>query len=119
MALSEAVSERRKFVRVYSDFPVQLRDMKPNAPVQIHNSLSQDLSEGGVQISAFYFYPVHTKMLLELHLNSDSAPVKTMGKVAWVEQLPYQEVFKIGIEFAELSAFNQSSVRKVIVDKIY
>jgi c-di-GMP-binding flagellar brake protein YcgR len=119
MALSGAVSERRKFVRVYSDFPVQLKDMKPDAPVQIHNSLSQDLSEGGVQISSFYFYPVHSKMMVELHLNNDSAAVKTMGKVVWVEQLPYQDVFKVGIEFSELSAFNQNSVRKVIVDKIY
>ncbi|MFH1061579.1 MAG: PilZ domain-containing protein [Candidatus Omnitrophota bacterium] len=118
MALSGAVSERRKFVRVYSDFPVQLSYLKPDAPKQVRNSLSQDLSEGGLQVSSFYFYPVHSAMLIELHLNKDSAPIKTVGKVVWVEQLPYQDLFKLGIEFAELSDFNQTCVRELITGKI-
>ena len=118
MALSGAVSERRKFVRMYSDFPVQLRYMKPNAPIQVHNSLSQDLSEGGIQVSSFYFYPVHSKMMVELYLNMDAPPVKTVGKVVWVEQLAYQDIFKVGIEFSDLSVYNQSSLRELISDKI-
>ncbi|MBU1087958.1 MAG: PilZ domain-containing protein [Candidatus Omnitrophica bacterium] len=118
MALSGAVSERRKFVRVYSDFPVQLRYMKPNAPIQVHNSLSQDLSEGGMQLSSFYFYPVHSKMMVELFLNKDVAPIKTVGKVVWVEQLPYQDIFKVGIKFSELSDFNQTCLRELIINKI-
>jgi len=118
MALSGPVSERRKFVRMGSDFPVQLRHIKPNAPMQVHNSLSQDLSEGGIQVSSFYFYPVHSKMMVELFLNTDAASVKTIGKVVWVEQIPYQDVFKVGIEFSGLSAFNQSCLRALISEKM-
>ncbi|MBU1044930.1 MAG: PilZ domain-containing protein [Candidatus Omnitrophica bacterium] len=117
MALSGAVCERRKFVRMYSDFPVQLKYMKPNTPIQIHNSLSQDLSEGGLQISSYYFYPVNSQMIVELQLNADTVPIKTVGKVVWVEQLPYQDVFKLGIEFSELSVFNQKALRQLIADK--
>ncbi len=118
MTLSAAVSERRKFIRIDSDFPVQLKYMKSNAPTQIHNSLSQDLSEGGMQISSFYFYPVHSKMLLELYLSLDEEPIKTVGKVVWVEQVPYQDLFKVGIEFSELSDISQTHVRELITDTI-
>lgn len=117
MALSVALSERRKFVRVGSDFPVQLRYLKPEAPTQVHNSLSQDLSEGGLQISSFNFYPVHSKMMVELFLNIDSAPIKTVGKVVWVEQFPYQDLFKLGIEFSELSDINHTRLRECISHK--
>ena len=118
MTLSGVVSERRKFVRVDSDFPVQLRYMKPDASMQVYNSLSQDLSEGGIQISSFYFYPVHSRMMVELYLNMYLVPVKTVGKVVWIKQLAYQDNFKVGIKFSDLSVFNQSYLCKLISDKI-
>jgi c-di-GMP-binding flagellar brake protein YcgR len=118
MALSGAVSERRKFVRIDSDFPVQLKYMDSNSPGHVHNSLSQDLSEGGMQISSFYFYPVHSRMLMELYLSMDSEPVKTMGKIVWIEQLPYQDMYKVGIEFSDLNDKGHDSLKELIDDTI-
>jgi len=118
MVVGGVVGERRTFVRVNSEFPVQLRPMHHDNPIQIHNSMSQDLSEGGMQISSFYFYPVHAKLMLELYLAIDSEPIITVGKVVWVEQVPYQDRYRVGIEFSGIEDENKTSLRHIIDENI-
>ena len=40
MVIEKALTERRKFVRIHSDFPVQLKQVPQQYPVCIHNSIS-------------------------------------------------------------------------------
>jgi len=109
-----AVSNRRRFTRIGSDCQVQLKQLPKNFPGQIHNTLSKDISEGGLQLSSFYFYPVNSRILMEVYLSGDSEPVKTVGKVVWVEQLPYQDRYKVGIEFSDLDEEGRGHLRQVI-----
>ena len=114
MVVGEMVRERRKFVRVSSDYPVQLKHVPQNYPIQVHNSMSQDISEGGLQLSSFYFYPVHCKMTFEIFVSQDTEPISGVGRVVWVEQLPYQDRYKVGIEFSELNDDHRTHLRQVI-----
>lgn len=112
----EGVSERRKFARVQSDFPVQQRLMPQGNTQRIHNSISNDLSEGGIQLSSFYFYPVNSKIMIEVFLAWDEEPVHATGKVIWIEQIPHQERYRIGVEFSDLNEDNRSYLHRLIKD---
>ncbi|MBU4305497.1 MAG: PilZ domain-containing protein [Candidatus Omnitrophica bacterium] len=116
MAGGASFVERRRFLRLNSDCPVQLKQMPQNYPVQIHNSISEDISEGGLQLSSFYFYPVHCKLLVELFVSQEAEPIKVVGRVVWVEQMPYQERYKVGIEFSDLNEESRVYLRQVISD---
>jgi c-di-GMP-binding flagellar brake protein YcgR len=117
MVVGDLVRERRRFVRVASDHPVQLKQVPNNYPIQVHNAMSQDISEGGIQLSSFYFYPVHSRMAFDIFLSRDSEPVQGVGRVVWIEQLPFQERYKVGFEFSELNDDSLTHLQRVIADK--
>ena len=108
--------ERRRFVRVASDLPVQLKRLPQDFPTSINNSLAQDISEGGLRISSFYFYPVNSKVTLEVFMRQGTEPVKAVGKVVWVEQLPYQERYRVGLEFSDINEDGRAHLKEVITN---
>lgn len=114
MTVVGEVTERREFLRMSSDFPVQLRQVPQKSTGTIHNSITHDFSESGIQLSSFYFYPVNSKMILEIFPVHDMEPILTVGKVVWVEQVPYQEKYKIGIEFSEMNAESRVQLKQII-----
>ena len=103
---------RRKFPRVLSDFPIQLQPVPQTNPGHIYNSLSQDVSEGGLSISSFNFHPVNSRFAVEMFVAEDCEPVRSLGRVVWIRQLPYQDSYKVGIEFTD---FNEEQ-RDVLID---
>jgi len=110
----EGVRERRKFARIKSDFPVQQRLMPQGNSQRIHNSISKDLSEGGIQLSSFYFYPVNTRIMLDVFLACDEEPVHATGKVVWIEQIPYQERYKIGVQFSDVNEDSRQYLHRLM-----
>ena len=108
-------SDRRKFVRVVSDLPVQMREMNDFSNT-IHNSLSHDISEGGVRISSFYFYPVNTKVKLELFLSQSLEPVKATARIVWIEQFSYQERYEIGLQFSDINEDGRYNLQDTIAN---
>lgn len=106
--------ERRRFVRVSADLPVKLKQIPQNNPVQIQNAISCDISEGGVQVWSFYFYPVQSRQMLEILLSPDTEPVRSVGTVVWIRQLPYQDRYKLGIEFSEMNEDGRLNLRELI-----
>ncbi|MCK4994926.1 MAG: PilZ domain-containing protein [Candidatus Omnitrophica bacterium] len=110
------VNERRENFRKNSEFPVQLRQIPQKNAGTIHNSMTHDFSESGVQLSSFYFYPVNSKMILELFPMHEMEPIMTVGRVVWVEQVPYQERYNIGIEFSDLNDESRVHLRQIVTD---
>lgn len=118
MSMAGSAKERRRYTRVESDFPVQLRHVQQYNPTQLHNSVSCDVSVGGMQVSSFYFYPIHCKMMVEVFTSEDKESIRGIGRIVWIEQLPYQERYKIGMEFFELSEDNKAQLRKTITNLV-
>lgn len=108
--------DRRRHKRMNYNFPVQLQQLPQSSSAQIHNSISKDISEAGLQISSFYFYPVEHKMMLDLKLSEDSAPVRSLGRVIWISQIPYQEQYRIGIKFDELNEDCRLNLKRALSD---
>lgn len=94
---------RRRGLRADTDFSVKLKEIVHNRLPQIQNMLTRNVSETGLQLSSFNFYPVNTRLVMEASLSNKSEPVAVVGRVVWIEQLPYQERFKMGVEFSEMS----------------
>ncbi|MBI4845923.1 MAG: PilZ domain-containing protein [Candidatus Omnitrophica bacterium] len=114
MILSSSVRERRRFVRVSSGCPVQIKQVPDSSPIRIHNSMLADISEGGLQLFSFYFYPVRCKFMVEVFLSPITESLKTLAKVVWIEQMPFQERYRVGIEFSNLNEAGRSSLRQMI-----
>jgi len=114
MTVIRAVGERRECLRKNSDFPVQLRQMPQKSVGIIHNSMTRDFSESGIQLSSFYFYPVNSRMVLEIFPTQDMEPIMTVGRVVWVEQVPYQDRYKIGIEFSDMNDESRVYLKQII-----
>lgn len=76
--------------------------------------MTHDCSESGIQLSSFYFYPVNSKMILEIFPSNDTEPIITLGRVVWVEQVPCQEKYKIGIEFSEMNIESRVHLKEII-----
>lgn len=108
------MQERRRFVRVSSDLPVQLKSFPQTYPLKMHNSLCQDISEGGVKLASFYFHPIRSKVIVEIFLSETVEPVKAIGRVVWIEQFPYQDRYRLGLEFADINEDGKVHLKEII-----
>ncbi|MBI4708289.1 MAG: PilZ domain-containing protein [Candidatus Omnitrophica bacterium] len=92
--------ERRKFQRKHLEFPLQLRPISGDERM-MRNSFSKDISETGAGITTFDFFPVNGKVHLKIFSNTLRQIMEIICKVVWIEQVPYQEKFKLGVEFID------------------
>ncbi|MBU2062952.1 MAG: PilZ domain-containing protein [Candidatus Omnitrophica bacterium] len=106
--------ERRKCRRVSYSFPVQSARLPPGYSSQFHNLITKDISEGGIQLDSFYFYPVEHKLMFEVFWSNEAAPVQTLGRVVWVKEVPFQQQYSIGIEFSDLSKEQLQLIKKIV-----
>lgn len=103
-------SERRKFDRQELELAVQLRLVTSSDPIQLKNSFCLNISQVGLQIVSFDFYPVEGKVFMQLFSADNISLFKTVGRVVWVQQFPYQQKYKIGIEFVDNEVFKQELI---------
>jgi c-di-GMP-binding flagellar brake protein YcgR len=78
--------------------------------------LSEDLSEGGgAPLSSAEYLPVDSRILLDLEMPRPDDPIRTTGRVVWVEEAPYAEQWRVGVAFDELSKSTRTRLRRVVV----
>lgn len=106
--------ERRRFVRVPFDGPVRAEPLPPSVPNPVSHLLSADLSEGGARLSSSEFFPVESRVLLDLDLSDPANPVRVVGRVAWAEHLAHGERWQVGVEFTELTDDARWQLRDII-----
>ena len=95
MEATESVQERRSFKRIKLSEPVhfQLKDSH-----EYGGCLTADISAGGVRINFNDFVPVNTEFVLQLQLASQKM-IDCVGRVVWVEQMPYSDRYQVGLKF--------------------
>jgi hypothetical protein len=104
--------ERRRFPRVASEFPLHYRSI-PVARTGYVGASVRDLSLTGVRFRSPNDVRVRSSLLFEL-LIPGAQPVHTIGRAAWVRELPDREGFEIGGVFEEQS----TSVRKALMQHL-
>jgi c-di-GMP-binding flagellar brake protein YcgR len=108
------LQERRRFVRVPFDRPARAEPIPQSLPNNVHHLLSADLSEGGVRLSSPEFFPLESLVLLDLETPRPAEAICAVGRVAWAEQVAYEEQWHVGVEFAELSDEARTRLRKLV-----
>lgn len=94
------MGEKRKVRRYQYESPLQIKALTMDGTYLMHNSFAHDISAIGLGITSFDFFPVNEKVYLKLFSKAWVCLLEIVGKVIWVKQLPYQNRFRIGIEFA-------------------
>ena len=91
--------ERRAATRIRAYRPVRLQQ---SGNSRIIETLTKDLSEGGVCCLSPISFPVSSELNLELMLSTGQAPLAVRGRAAWFRTIPHSEQFDIGIVFTSV-----------------
>ena len=93
------VSERRRWRRLCSHIPVRYQDLRTQRFVE---TLSKDISIGGLQCLTYDFLPASRELLVEISLYRGTPDVKARARVAWIRQIPHADQYCMGLEFLTL-----------------
>ena len=107
--------ERRQFVRAPFGGAVQAEPIPQPSPNRLWRLLAEDLSEGGIRLSSPELFPVESRVLLDLDTPSLDDPIRVLGKVVWVEQVPYADQWRVGVEFSDVPKDMRSRLRRIVV----
>lgn len=105
--------ERRKYPRVFASLPMQFRlvgefDKFPR------DTITKDLSEGGMRFSVDKFVPVGTRIVVNVLLESFHEPVRSVAKIIWARKLQYSDSYEVGCQFLNLSEDARQKISRFI-----
>ncbi len=109
--------ERRRFVRVPFEAPVQVAQIPQPSPDHVCRLWSTDLSVGGIQLSASEAFPLESILLLDLKTLSPGDLIRGVGRVAWAQPATHENRWQVGVQFAELSNDARSQLRKIVTHR--
>ncbi|MFC1703490.1 PilZ domain-containing protein [Candidatus Omnitrophota bacterium] len=73
---------------------------------------TRDISENGIGLISQKFIPKNSKLILEIALAPATEPLMALGKVKWVEKMGYSEMYRLGLQFENLSVDTQKRLSK-------
>ena len=94
------LSERRATPRYRTYRPIRLQ--KPGVP-QVIETITKDLSEGGLRCISQTVFPVSTELRIDLLLVSGDEPFTAKGRTAWFRMIPNSDQFDVGVVFLEVT----------------
>lgn len=92
--------EKRKFLRVKFTNTVSFHNLNE---LDFGGCSGCDLSEGGIRLNVFQFFPVETELSLQIEFSKDNV-LHCTGRVKWVEVIPIAERFRIGVKFESIDS---------------
>jgi hypothetical protein len=91
--------ERRTAQRIRAYRPVRLHHA--TSP-RIVETLTKDISSGGIRCLSSSLFPVAAEFNIELVLSMGNGPVSARGKTVWFQTIPQSEQFELGIAFTDI-----------------
>ncbi|MCX5697186.1 MAG: PilZ domain-containing protein [Candidatus Omnitrophica bacterium] len=79
---------------------------QPRGAGDFNNALSDDISVQGMSFVNDRFIALNTCVGLEI--NIFSTMLTPVGRVAWVNRLPYSHRYRVGVEFIEMDQSNKN-----------
>lgn len=105
---------RREFPRLNLHVPVRFGGEES----RFQDSLTKDLGGGGVRLVSREFLPVNSKLKIEFFLGPASEGLTAVGKVVWIQKLPYSYQHDVGIQFMDISAPNRKRISHFVEQNI-
>jgi c-di-GMP-binding flagellar brake protein YcgR len=94
--------EQRKESRVPEEDKVVLSFVRDGEATADVISLTKDISPGGACLVSAVSVPKGTLIRLEIALTGSRRLVRATGTVRWVNRLFEDDIFEMGVEFAEI-----------------
>ena len=98
--------ERRRFPRVNLHAPIRYQI---KGEPEFDNSVSDDVSVGGLSFLSETYIPPATDLILELNISS--RVLNLVGTTVWSAHLPHSDRSRVGVEFKEFDPFEQDYLR--------
>lgn len=106
-------TNRRRHRRVLYRDPVQVTVV--GSPDQHRRYLlAEDLSESGLALSSPDPFSISSRLLMELQVSDIACPIRLTGRVVWAAQIGYQERYRLGVEFEDISAEALDQLRELV-----
>ncbi|MBN1793776.1 MAG: PilZ domain-containing protein [Candidatus Omnitrophica bacterium] len=91
--------ERRRFKRESLKAPLKVYKTGKSA---CHETVLQDISEGGLCFYTEKFFSRHSRLKLELFTGTPQQYATVFGTVHWIKKIPYRVSYHIGVKFDEI-----------------
>ena len=108
------MNDKRQYIRQECTYPLQLKALTMDGTQFIRNSFSNNISEIGLGITSFDFFPVNEKVHLQLFTSAWGHLLEIIGRVVWIKRVPSQDRFKIGIEFVDTSESLKQKILRIM-----
>ncbi len=109
-------AEKRRSQRVKCELLAQVR-VAPAQPGSgtgaVNHGISQDISEGGIQIRAFRHIPERSNVLVELQGRDAVSSIRATGSVVWAARVETAGHWLLGIAFVDADDKTRSSIQRL------
>ncbi len=105
--------ERRKHPRVYASLPMQFREIGEFDKLP-RDTITKDLSQGGVRFSADKFLPVGNRLVVNIILESRSEPLRSVVKIMWSKKQHFSDSYELGCQFVNLEEEARTRIGRFI-----
>ncbi|MCM8800821.1 MAG: PilZ domain-containing protein [Candidatus Omnitrophica bacterium] len=97
--------ERRRFLRVNFKQPLRYQVLGLGV---LKNTITEDISLGGIGFINEEFIPTGT--VIKLGFNVFLSYIEVLGKIVWVQLVPYSDRYRFGVEFRNLDLKANKSI---------
>ena len=114
---SDKLLGKREFKRMRYPIPVRFG----GDASRFRDSLMKDLGAGGIRLLSRDFLPIDSKLKLEFFLTPASEALMAVGRVVWIQKLPYSYQHEVGIQFLDIPEEGRKKIRQFVeknIDKI-
>ncbi len=105
------LEERRQFRRIRAHSPVEYKFLNSD---KFKNSVTCDISEGGVSFTVDGPVPIGTHLYFQVQLRKRPQPICATAKVVWANKEPYSQQYRVGLEFIEVGSISSADIRSMI-----
>ena len=108
------MADKRQYIRADLRCPLQIKALSMDGTQFMRNSFSNNISQIGLGLTAFDFFAINEKVHLQLFSSAWVRLLEIVGRVVWIKRLPFQDRFKIGIEFVDISENAKQKIRSLM-----
>ena len=106
-------SERRRFKRTESRFPLKYKDLKATG-AEFRGTISKNIGEGGIRFRSDRFISLACRLVIELNLPELADPIRVVSKIAWIRKLPVGDDYEVGNQFLEIKRKDRDIIRNFV-----
>ncbi|MFH1837116.1 MAG: PilZ domain-containing protein [Candidatus Omnitrophota bacterium] len=107
-------TEKRRYQRVETHVPLKCGKLRDGSNCKGENSITKDLSLGGMSFRTDNFIPMANRLIVEISLPEKTKSIKAISKIAWIKKSRSGNGYETGNQFLEMSKEDKDSVADYI-----